>query len=271
VANRQRPGTPLDPQITPNDGASTAMLPLRLQNGEWGYWNGAIAQAGGQHWLPMEHHVDVYDLIAEQWSRSIDIETKRHHPSTVLLPDGRLLVIAGHDDSMPGNPEVGRALYVDPKMGFSLKGGYAMMGEVRGYHTVTLLLPDGRVLVGGGRSAGPNSVSDEKPTMRYYYPNYMFRARPAISAAPATIGYNATAAITATGAPTEAVLIGLGSMTHSFDTNQRYVQVALTPRGGGAYDITGPSDNFVAPAGFYMLFVLDADRTPSVARIVKLQ
>jgi hypothetical protein len=257
----------------PNDGASSAMLPIRIANGEWGYFNGAIAIAGGEHGMPMEHHVDVWDVVANMWTRHVDIETRRHHPSTVLLPDGRLLILGGHDDTTPGNPEVGRALYLDPRNNFMLTGGYAMMGEVRGYHTVTLLLPDGRVLVGGGRSAGPLAGSDEKPTMRYYYPSYLFRARPIIDAAPATLGFGAVAQITARGNPTEAVLMALGSMTHSFDANQRYVQIGLAPRAGepDRFDIVGPPNPQTAPPGYYMLFVLDAVRTPSVAAIVRVQ
>src|SRR5438132_421453 len=95
-----------------------------------------------------------------------------------------MLVIAGHDASMSSGIHIQQAEYVDPARGFQLTEGMNAMGEVRGYHTVSLLLPDGRVLVGGGRTAGANSPSDEKDTFRYYYPGYVFRTRPAIARAP---------------------------------------------------------------------------------------
>jgi hypothetical protein len=270
-----RPGAPTGgghALTHPNDGASSVMLPIRLQNGEHGYFNGSVAIAGGEHGMPMEHHVDVYDPVAAEWTRHVDFEALRHHPSTVLLPDGKLLIVAGHDDVNPGNPEVGRAVYLDPRDDFSLRGGYANMGEVRGYHTISLLLPDGRVIVGGGRTGGPLAGDPEKPTLRYLYPPYMWRTRPGLAWAPPAIGYGAGFPIYATGAPVDAVLIGLGSMTHSFDSNQRAVQIAIAPRAGtpNVYDLVGPADTATAPPGHYMLFVLDAARTPSAAKIVQL-
>ncbi len=69
---------------------------------------------------------------------------------------------------------------------------------------------------------------------------------------------------------TEAVLIGLGSMTHAFDANQRHVQLALTGTPTGT-TVIGPPDRQTAPPGHYMLFVLNQAHTPSIARIVRLE
>jgi hypothetical protein len=65
------------------------------------------------------------------------------------------------------------------------------------------------------------------------------------------------------------VLIGLGSMTHAFDANQRHVQLALAGTPGAT--VIGPPDRQTAPLGHYMLFVLDQSNTPSIARISRLQ
>lgn len=275
VQQKARPGNTLRPDGTslqnPNNGASSVALPIRLTNGQWGYLNGAVLVAGGAHDTDNEHAIDVYDAVANAWLPRRDMETRRHHPSTLVLPDGRIAVVAGHDDPSPNAPGIRRAVYVDPATGFGLTEGMSAMGETRGYHTVTLLLPDGRILVGGGRDAGPETTANEKPTLRYLYPSYMFRARPAITFAPTELRYATATLVTATGAPTEAVLIGLGSMTHSFDSAQRYVQVALKPLGNGAFAVTGPANPETASPGYYLLFVLDAQRTPSVARIVRVR
>jgi galactose oxidase len=68
------------------------------------------------------------------------------------------------------------------------------------------------------------------------------------------------------------VLVGLGSMTHAFDANQRHVQLALvgTPTSTGA-TVVGPPNRQTAPPGHYMLFVVDQSNTPSVAWIVRLE
>ena len=270
-----RPGNTVLPDGTspqnPNNGASSVALPIRLTNGQWGYFNGSVLVAGGAHFTDNEHAIDVYDAVANTWLPRRDMEVRRHHPSTVVLPDGRILVVAGHNDPAPTDTRVRRAVYVDPAAGFSLKEGMSLMGETRGYHTVTLLLPDGRVLVGGGRDAGPDSTANEKPTLRYLYPSYLFRTRPTLGYAPAELSYGGASLILASAGVTDAVLVGLGSMTHSFDSAQRHVQVAVSPLGNGIFTVTGPANRETAPPGYYMLFVLDAQRTPSVARIVRLR
>lgn len=269
-----RPGNTLRPDgtsiQTPNNGASSAMLPIRVANGEWGYFNGAALVAGGAHNTANEHAVDVYDPIADRWLPRIDMQVRRHHPSTIVLPDGRMLVIAGHDDSSTSGDRIQRALYVDPKLAFRVTEGTSLMGEVRGYHTVSLLLPDGRVLIGGGRTAGPDSLDDEKDNLRFYYPSYMMRTRPTMTAAPTVLRYATSVSIGHSAGVTEVVLIGLGSMTHSFDSHQRYVQLSRTTLTATSSAIAAPPNRETAPPGYYMLFVLDGNRTPSMARIVRV-
>jgi hypothetical protein len=217
-------------------------------------------------------------VIANAWrTPRLDMEVRRHHPTTVLLPDGRILVIAGHDDSGTSGTRIRRATYVDPAQGFKLTEGTAAMDETRGYHTVAMLLPDGRVLVGGGRDAGSNSPANEKATFRYYSPGYLTQPRPQLVTlagrvpdAASEVRYGQPLPIQFTGPVTEAVLMSLGSMTHSFDSNQRYVQLALAPAGPGAATIVGPPNPETAPPGYYMLFLVDGSRTPSVAAIVRV-
>jgi hypothetical protein len=137
------------------------------------------------------------------------------------------------------------------------------------------LAPDGRVFVAGGRSRSeiaPPDAEDEKPTFRYLYPPYMIQTRPAITAAPATIGYGASFSVAVSGGPiSEAVLIGLGSMTHAFDSNQRHVQLAVVAPTSTSATVIGPPDRQTAPPGHYVLFILDQANVPSIARIVHLE
>lgn len=273
-SERWRTSTALRPGTTPgqsvNHGTSTALLPIRL-DGRGGYANGAIVMAGGHHMTAHEHSIDVYDPVADQWVQHIDIGVRRHHPALVLLPDSRVLLITGHND-FGDNP--GYAQYLDPADGFSLRRGSVDIPEIRGYHTVTALLPDGRVLLGSGNDGG--APGNEKPNFRYYYPDYMLAPRPALLLAQETLavgGYFWT--ITAGKTPiSELVLVALASMTHSFDMNQRVVQVEMLAGGDygeHSYQIAkAPASPEVAPPGYYMLFALDDDRVPSVAKIVRL-
>lgn len=265
-----------------NHGTSSTLLPLRVQDGEWGYGNGSVVQAGGGRGSDEEHRIDVYEFCAKQWAASsLEMGVTRRHPATVLLPDGKILVVSGHDDAAPAAAQpdgVRHAQYLDLRPPASFATGISAggpPGEARGYHNVALLLPDGRVFVAGGRSRSeiaPPDLEDEKPTFRYLYPPYMLRPRPVITGAPATIGYGAPFEVTFSGGPiSEVVLVGLGSMTHAFDSNQRNVQLALTAPTPTAAVVIGPPDRQTAPPGHYMLFVLDQARTPSIARVVHLR
>jgi Domain of unknown function (DUF1929) len=276
IAGREpRPGSTGDGI---NFGVSTALLPIRTNDGEWGYGNGAMVLAGGKLGTPAIQHVDVFDPNqASGWRPSIELGHNRHHPSTVLLPDGRSLLINGHDPvgSPSGDPAVTHAQYVDPRNQFALSTGASPSGVVRGYHSIALLLPDGRVLVGGGRDQ-VTGTSLEKPTLQYYSPDYINKPRPLIVAGPSSIGYgNSFALSVSERSPAEVVLMSLGSMTHSIDMDQRYVQLSVSssvPSGTGVttINVTAPATSQIAPPGDYMLFVLDSNHVPSIAKIIRL-
>jgi hypothetical protein len=269
-----RPGAPgMD---APNHGTASVLLPLRQPNGAWGYLNGSVLQAGGARGSTMERSISIFEISSTTWWNG-DLGVRRRFPATVLLPDGKVMVVSGYDYNPVGeNPFLRNAHYLDlgnPAMPFAT--GAAASGEIRGYHNVALLLPDGRVLIAGGRSRGSaqGDPEDEKPNFRYLHPPYLASGapRPAIIAAPQTIGYGSTFTVGVAGGPvSEVVLMGLGSMTHAIDMNQRYVQLVATPDGARAVQVTGPANVQTAPPGYYMLFVLNQNRIPSVARFVRV-
>ena len=271
----------------PNYGASSVLLPLRLTN-DPNYANGSVLQAGGDHGTAHEWSMDVYDPVANLWKLNRSMASRRHHPSTVLLPDGRILIVNGHDDLDVMNVVNRHTLYVDPKNSFSVDYGADEVPcptepqcEVRGYHSVALLLPDGRVFVGGGRKVGPETdpTNNERDDFRFYYPLYMFDPNRSIivGGVPATAAYGASFDVTLWKGGTETrtiqegALVGLGSMTHSIDMNQRHIQVAVTTLASGQIRVTMPAGAKTAPPGPYMLFVLDNARTPTQGAIFTLQ
>jgi hypothetical protein len=273
LSNQRRPGTVA--QDGPNHGTASVLLPMRANNFEWGYANGSVLQAGGGRESQMERSIDFFEISTGQWGQGIDLGVRRRFPATVLLPDGKVMVVSGYDTT-GANPLLRNAHYLDLRPPAAFATGVAASGEVRGYHNVALLLPDGRVLIAGGRTAGETDLEDEKPTFRYLYPPYLSPLespppRPEITAAPQTIGYGSSFTVEFSGGPiSEVVLMGLGSMTHAFDMNQRYVHLATPSQSAGTVQVTGPANVQTAPSGHYMLFVLDQNRVPSVARFVRV-
>jgi hypothetical protein len=65
------------------------------------------------------------------------------------------------------------------------------------------------------------------------------------------------------------VLVRPAAVTHSSDSNQRLVNLPFTTTANGiSYSVTGNQN--LAPPGWYMLFVVDGNGVPSVAKWVHL-
>ncbi|WP_127499544.1 galactose oxidase-like domain-containing protein [Actinoplanes solisilvae] len=152
--------------------------------------------------------------------------------------------------------------------------------RIRQYHSMAMLLPDGRVMTGGGGICGDCVKAGYlEKNVEYFTPPYLFKKdgsnqladRPVVSTAPATVGIGANFAITSPQAAgiRKVALVGLGDVTHSVDQGQRYVPLKYTTS-GTTLTVTGPPTGGVAPPGYYMLFVIDAAGVPSVAKMVQV-
>jgi hypothetical protein len=71
------------------------------------------------------------------------------------------------------------------------------------------------------------------------------------------------------GRVTRASLVRLPSVTHAFDQNQRFVPLEFV-RSAGGLTIEAPASSTLAPPGHYMLFLIDDEGAPSIAKIVRL-
>jgi hypothetical protein len=156
----------------------------------------------------------------------------------------------------------------------------ASASRIRQYHSTAVLLPDGRVMTGGGGVCGTcTDVGYLEKNIEYFTPPYLyqkdgsgrFAARPVISTAPASVGINADFTISSAQAASirKVALVGLGDVTHGVDQGQRYVPLAFSAS-GTTLTVTGPPNGGVAPPGYYMLFVIDDAGVPSVAKMVQV-
>lgn len=173
--------------------------------------------------------------------------------------------------------------------------------EARMYHNTALLLPDARVLVMGGNPSraarkddgtvvtstirdfefvpnGVNFLSAEVYRHAIFYPPYLFGSgpRPEIETDIQELNYGAPYSIeVSNGSGGFLVLNKLGSVTHTFDSGQRLVDLNVrrtfsAQNGNTKIEFTGPTNRLFSPPGYYMLFYVNDEGVPSHAKILRL-
>jgi hypothetical protein len=207
------------------------------------------------------------DDPARTWRRITDMNFARTNVNGVLLPDGSVLFCAGIDGYKwgPNTPTLTAELF-DPDAETWTQ--MAAMTTVRQYHSVSVLLPDGRVLNTGG-VGGPGNIM----SMEVYSPPYLHRGpRPRITASPGTVGYGAAFTVSSPdGCRIDRVsLVRMSSITHHTNTDQRYLPLEFQRQGRCDLGVTAPANASLAPPGYYLLFVLDDCGVPSVGRALRI-
>jgi galactose oxidase len=234
---------------------------------------------------------EIIDLSATppRWKPTSPMNFPRRQHNATLLPDGTVLVTGGtrggggpgappgFNDLGPGEPVHSAELW-DPATGRWTE--LAAEQVDRCYHATAVLLPDATVLSAGGGEYRPvngvdmpNDPVDSHRDAQIFSPPYLFKgARPDISAAPDSVDYGATFQV-GTLQPNDigrVSLVRLSSVTHSFNMNQR-INVLAFQVAGGVLKVTAPKSPNVCPPGHYMLFILNRQGVPSVARMVQVR
>ena len=206
----------------------------------------------------------------------------RRQFSLTILADGSVLATGGESKAVDGLVDLDNPVFAAERWDPATEKWTVLSSasRVREYHSAASLLPDGRVMTGGGGVCGVCMTKGYlEKNVEYFTPPYLFQkdgsgslaARPVINSAPTAAGYaqqfiissGQAAAIGKTG------LVRLGAATHGDDQGQRYVPLAFG-RSGSVLTVTTPRTANIAPPGYYMLFITDTAGVPSVAKIIKL-
>jgi hypothetical protein len=225
-----------------------------------------VAGGDGSGSSPATNTAEILDLNAANptWQFTSPMSIARRQFNLTLLPDGKLFASGGSGGF--GFDNAASPIY-PAEMWDPATGQWTTMDSItvyRGYHSTALLLPDGRVLSAGGEQSGASA--------EIYSPPYLFKgARPTITSGPSSVQYGQTFLI---GTPDAANIaqvtwIRLGSVTHSFNQNQRLNHLQFVQATGGL-NITAPANANLAPPGHYMLFLVNGNGVPSVAKIIQI-
>jgi hypothetical protein len=216
---------------------------------------------------PLDQTAESIDLSQPMpvWTPLPPLKYARPQQCTAtLLPDGRVFLSGG-----TGSPDPAEIFDPDnPAAGWTPT---PPMTYTRGYHSSAILLTDGSVLVGGDRDGSGAVLTPHER----FFPGYCFLPRPTIAGAPASVGHGANFTVNTPDAPSiaEVVLMRPGAVTHGFNQTQRLVGCTFT-RGANTLSVQAPPNDAVgsnaAPPGWYLLFIVDAGRVPSVAKWIRL-
>ncbi|KAK2592931.1 hypothetical protein QQS21_009376 [Conoideocrella luteorostrata] len=190
--------------------------------------------------------------------------------TSVVLPDGKIFITGGQSYAVPfsdDNAQLTPELYDPSNDRFYQQQTNSI---VRVYHSVSLLLPDGRVFNAGGGLCG--NCTTNHFDGQIFTPQYLLDkngrpvARPAIRSLKQS-GFKIM--LSTDGAVSSASLIRYGTSTHTVNTDQRRVPLTLNKTGHNQYSTDVPSNPGIVLPGYYMLFVMDSDGVPSVSKTVK--
>jgi galactose oxidase len=209
-------------------------------------------------------------------ARTGDMAYARTFSNSVVLPDGTVVTFGGQQHPQPFTDT---AAVLSPELWNPATGQFSVMApgaSPRDYHSVSVLLRDGRVFSGGGGLCG-NGCTVNHPDGQIFTPPYLLnsdgslRARPSITAAPPSAKNGTSITVTTNSAVSRFALVRMGSTTHSIDTDQRRVPLAITAQSANTYTLAIPQDTGIALPGNYYLFALTASGTPSVASLINIR
>jgi hypothetical protein len=195
------------------------------------------------------------------------MDAAKMYVNAVVLPDSTVFESGGGTKSIQfdGTPVLSAQIF-NPKTNAWRKVASPTVGRL--YHSSAVLLPDGRVA-----TFGSNPKTSFEMRIEVFTPPYLQTgtARPTVTGGETEFRYGDYGAFRTTQAAaiTSVVLVRPAATTHQSDPNQRLVDVPFAKTSNGIA-VTMPTERNLAPPGWYMLFAVDANGVPSVAKWVHL-
>jgi hypothetical protein len=242
---------------------------------------GAAAYASSYTPTNATYVIDVNGATANVQKPAAQMIYRRAFANAVVLPTGQVFIVGGVSDI--ANPFSDDDSVLAPELWDPVTQTFTVLAPMqtpRNYHSTAVLLPDGRVFVGGGGQCGScissNGASINHLNAEIFLPPYLFNPdgspaqRPTIIQAPSTATLGGTMSVKTNTSISGFAVLRLSAATHSVDNDQRRVPLQFKPQGGkNTYTLSVPSDPGVVVPGYYMLFAISKG-TPSVAQMIKI-
>ncbi|MEU4009289.1 kelch motif-containing protein [Streptomyces pseudogriseolus] len=205
---------------------------------------------------------------------SLDKGTR--YPQASILPNDEVLISGGSQDYRGrGDSNILEARIYDTEKNELRRVADPLVG--RNYHSGSILLPDGRVMFFGSDSLYADKANTKpgefEQRIEIYTPPYLYGddEQPDLSGGPQTIKRGGSGTFTSRDAASvkRVRLIRPSATTHVTDVDQRSIALDFTTD-GDKVTVTVPKNRNLVQSGWYMLFVTDANGTPSKAQWVQV-
>ncbi|KAH8701492.1 copper radical oxidase [Phaeosphaeriaceae sp. PMI808] len=216
------------------------------------------------------------DVAQPQWTIE-RMPSRRVLSCMATLPDGTFLILNGAETGEAGfgladDSNYNAVLYDPSKARHRRMSVMANTTIARMYHSEAVVMDDGRVLVSGS-DPQDNGKHPQEHRLEVFLPPYLLAgaAQPKFELSERDWKWETDYAFTVTtsgGGNIRVSLLGSESSTHGSSMGARI----LFPRvscAGKACTVTAPKGPYVAPVGWYRMFVLDGP-TPSHATWVRI-
>jgi hypothetical protein len=212
-----------------------------------------------------------FNQASPTWQDTSSMHYGRAYHTLTALPDGTVLASGGgsESDGVDHSKAVFPVEIWNPDTGQWREG--ASHQRARLYHSSALLLQDGRVLLAGGGAFG---TAINESNAEIYSPPYLFKgARPSITSAPTQIDLGQAFTVNTPNAASveKMALVRMGSVTHNFDMDQRFMNLNMSQSGAGTVSVDAPTNVNVAPPGWYYLFAVNGQGVPSTGWIIQIR
>ncbi len=198
----------------------------------------------------------------------------RSMQNSVVLPNGEVLVIGGNSSGIQFSDD---GTVLEPEIWNPQTEQWRVLAphdKPRNYHSIAMLLKDGRVLSAGGGLCGECPTNHQNGEI--YSPPYLFDATGAPAARPSITSGNPNAlpgdTISLTGSDdiVKFNMLRLVAITHHHSTDQRMVPVDSIKTGVGTYDLTLNDNPNVLVPGYYWIFGLNDNGTPTIGHTIQI-
>lgn len=209
--------------------------------------------------------------------RTGDMEFPRTMANSVVLPSGEVVVVGGQEyaEIFTDFDAVYKAEIWNPTTGI-WRTLETEMEIPRTYHSVAMLMRDGRVWAAGGGLCG--TCSTNHLDAEILTPSYLIdgdtgrlKRRPAIQSVPASINPGETISVTMDTSDTHTfALVRLSAVTHNTNNDMRRIPLAVSDLGGSPniFELDVPNSYSIVLPGTYWLFAMNSDGVPSIGETV---